>query len=599
MADEDSGRLNRRSVLAGIGAAGAGAALGGFGTSALFTDEEHLDDNEIVAGELDLFIDWQEKYDKGDGLKLIDVFPADEKGGKEQADLEIDDFCKTFGELGPPLHSKRRSVIDYDTREPTKGNKADEPLVYLDDVKPGDRWETTFSYHLCGNDGWVWFRTKNKEYLDAHGEDKPEDHLADKAHARVWYDMYEGPDGDAASVTGDITEDTTEIDEIFSTLTDSRFPEPGARNFDCDDYEERLGRFEEGDLAGDELFEGDFEESDSAEGECGTVTVDERTGGTVTFSSDGPVLIVSVKGGNEGENVYVFQEPVILDGATFSTPTGQDISNIDVCCAANGEEIIEPGDNVYQEGKEPLIAEGTLREVLDELNDGVLLDADPDIGSMYNDDSDPACTEASTTRYIGFEWWLPMDVGNEIQQDRLEFDLGFYTEQCRHNPNPQNPFVDEPDRIDLPPNADPEAELEEQFNILSDIDFDTNAVEICVEQPEADGETDIGVQVTDHHGTFDETPTTWNPGSSFLASRTIEFEDGVGCFKMGNPGVDDVLLTLLPFDGGLETVDDIDNIAVAVEGEEPASMNIRGVDVAQSEMTAEASTGFEDHESDR
>ncbi|MBX0324334.1 SipW-dependent-type signal peptide-containing protein [Halomicroarcula sp. F13] len=32
-----------------------------------------------------------------------------------------------------------------------------------------------------------------------------------------------------------------------------------------------------------------------------------------------------------------------------------------------------------------------------------------------------------------FAWWLPVDHANEIQTDSVEFDLGFYTEQCRHN----------------------------------------------------------------------------------------------------------------------------------------------------------------------
>lgn len=578
MADEDSGRLNRRSVLAGIGAAGAGAALGGFGTSALFTDEEHLDDNEIVAGELDLFVDWQEKYDKGDGLKLIDVFPADEKGGKEQADLEIDDFCKTFGELGPPLHSKRRSVIDYDTREPTKGNKADEPLVQLDDVKPGDRWETTFSYHLCGNDGWVWFRTKNKRYEDEEANNKPENHLADKATARVWYDMY---DGDGAEPGDNVYQPGKEpiiaqgtLREVLDELNDGVLldadPAIAPTNGDNDGFDcIELDKIDnEGDTELEVGREYTFEDGD----EEITVTItglrlkDEDENGEVVgfdWMSDTPICQIDMVGGPPGdtrtqENVYDCE----MSGTAFTSfGAGRD-----------GEKRFGVSNFTFYYCD------------IDEKND---------------EENGPTCTEASTTRYIGFEWHLPLDVGNEIQNDRLEFDLGFFTEQCRHNDDPQNPFVDEPDRIDLPPNADPEVELEEQFDILSDVEFGTNAVEICVEQPGADGETDIGVQVTDHHGTFQETPTTWNPSSNSLASRTIEFEDGVGCFKIGNPGVEDVLLTLFPFDGGLETVDDIENIAVAVEGEEPVSMNIRGVDVAQPEMTAETSSGFDDHESDR
>ncbi|MFC7116249.1 SipW-dependent-type signal peptide-containing protein [Natronoarchaeum sp. GCM10025703] len=445
MADENSGRLNRRSVLAGIGAAGTGAALGGLGTSALFTDDNHLNDNEIVAGELDLFVDWQEAYDMGDGLKLIDVFPDAHPTDGTQDDLKKG-ICEhekyELSDFEDPLNSSKRSIIDYHSRDITSGDNSNEPLVHLDDVKPGDCWETTLSYHLCGNDGWVWFRTKNLRFEDKNADNKPTDHLADKAEARVWYDMYEGmypPTNGAGSVSGEIGEGTSGIDEIITTGSDDRFGQ-AARNYNCDDYEERLEQFAEGDLDGDEYFGEEFEEETSVNGPCGEITVNSRdtNDGSVTLSSDGPVVIVSVKGGDEGEQVYVFEVPVILDEATFSTPTGQGISNIDVCCLENGDnggngEMVEPGDNVYQYGKEPVIAEGTLREVLEELEGGALLDGDLD-------SDDPACTTASNTYYIGFEWCLPKEVGNEVQQDRLEFDFGFYTEQCRHNDDPSNPF---------------------------------------------------------------------------------------------------------------------------------------------------------------
>jgi len=39
----------------------------------------------------------------------------------------------------------------------------------------------------------------------------------------------------------------------------------------------------------------------------------------------------------------------------------------------------------------------------------------------------------STNNYIGLAWWLPVDHANEIQTDSVSFDLGFYTEQSRHN----------------------------------------------------------------------------------------------------------------------------------------------------------------------
>jgi predicted ribosomally synthesized peptide with SipW-like signal peptide len=38
-----------------------------------------------------------------------------------------------------------------------------------------------------------------------------------------------------------------------------------------------------------------------------------------------------------------------------------------------------------------------------------------------------------TINAIGLAWWLPVNHANEIQSDSVTFDLGFYTEQSRHN----------------------------------------------------------------------------------------------------------------------------------------------------------------------
>ena len=82
---------------------------------------------------------------------------------------------------------------------------------------------------------------------------------------------------------------------------------------------------------------------------------------------------------------------------------------------------------------ERVIAEGSLRDVLEALSGGVALDPNP-----FTEGQE--CYPALLTRCVGFEWWLPTDVGNEVQSDSVVFDIDFYAEQCRHNENPQNPF---------------------------------------------------------------------------------------------------------------------------------------------------------------
>ncbi|MFT4956985.1 MAG: putative ribosomally synthesized peptide with SipW-like signal peptide, partial [Halobacteriales archaeon] len=98
---------------------------------------------------------------------------------------------------------------------------------------------------------------------------------------------------------------------------------------------------------------------------------------------------------------------------------------------------------------------GSLRELINELgmgSDGIPLDGNrtsefDEVPGFGNDaeledgtavPSDPTaeardCFVPSTTNALGLAWWLPVDHANEIQTDSVSFDLGFYTEQCRHN----------------------------------------------------------------------------------------------------------------------------------------------------------------------
>jgi len=453
--------LSRRKMLAGLGAIGVASAGAGLGTTAYFSDEESFEGNTITAGELDLSVTWQQLYhgapqstrpgDYGDAMRpFVNAYPDHDGNGlqsferDDDGDIVLDVYTELTGEeddedrevaaiAGRNLEFSCAEISTFDDVDfgMRPDGEPQESLIELDDVKPGDCGEVTFGLKLCDNPGYIWLRGLLTEETDGEHPESEGPQLADKITARAWYDdgdnvYQEGdpiivsgtlrdvltelsdgqllafdPEGestdsstDSPTISGEVTDDTDGIDEIIITSDDARFG--GNRNYDCDDYEERLERFAEGDLSGAELFKDDFEVGDSAFG-CATITVDDRTDGTVTFSSDGPVIIVSVKGGNQGENVYVFDEPVILDGATFSTPTGQDISNIDVCCLVDGET------------------------------------PPPENGEV--------CFQPSHTRFIGFEWCLPTTVGNEVQGDTVAFDLSFYTEQCRHNPDPENPWA--------------------------------------------------------------------------------------------------------------------------------------------------------------
>ena len=77
----------------------------------------------------------------------------------------------------------------------------------------------------------------------------------------------------------------------------------------------------------------------------------------------------------------------------------------------------------------------TLREFLDrisnqpgtELSDGTMN------AEMGGGTGEQGCFAGETVHQVSIVWWLPINHGNQVQSDSVTFDLGFYTEQCRHN----------------------------------------------------------------------------------------------------------------------------------------------------------------------
>src|SRR6056297_907523 len=76
--------LTRRKMLAGLGAVGVASAGAGLGTSAFFSDRETLANNSLVAGELDLLVDWQQSYTYNDETVFVNAHP-DHDGDGEQS----------------------------------------------------------------------------------------------------------------------------------------------------------------------------------------------------------------------------------------------------------------------------------------------------------------------------------------------------------------------------------------------------------------------------------------------------------------------------------------------------------------------------------
>lgn len=105
--------LSRRKLLAGAGAAGTASAGAGLGTSAYFSDTESFLGNELVAGQLDLVVDY-----------FTDRNQGSYGSGAQQGEVNGDgETTYTYA---------------------------------VEDLKPGDSGTLVFCPKLVDNDGWLW-----------------------------------------------------------------------------------------------------------------------------------------------------------------------------------------------------------------------------------------------------------------------------------------------------------------------------------------------------------------------------------------------------------------------------------------------------------
>ena len=266
--------LTRRQMLAGVGAVGLASAGAGLGTSALFSDTESFTGNSIVAGELDLLVDWQQHYAYFDGAEDQTVFvnahpdhdddgeqsiPADNDAGQlRYSDFPDEEDEDSNGANIPVLNCENippLSEASYGV-DPITG-EANDTLVQLRDVKPGDEGEITFSLHLCDNPGYIWMQADNV-FEDGGAHTEPEmavdpdnlGDLGDAIEARLWYDedcdnVYNGDDSVDIMLTLDFsgsmlydeyggvvnTDDITTNGTPYSETTKIDLVELGTRQF--------------------------------------------------------------------------------------------------------------------------------------------------------------------------------------------------------------------------------------------------------------------------------------------------------------------------------------------------------------------------------
>ncbi len=408
MTDEPNS-ISRRNVLAGLGTIGVGGALVGAGTSAFFSDSEHFDGNELVAGELNLVVDWENRYDSGDGLEPIDAFPdaqyKDDHDGSLDEEFFAEEVC---GEILEEI--RETDPRDSKFRTPDYRSK---PVLGIEDVKPGDCGSLRLSYHLCGNDGWVWFRTKNKEY---------DGKLAEKIDATLRYgvpETKEDVDQDALVIADGSLEDV--LDDLNDGLLLDAYPTEFTEEDEDGTGCVALETIDSDNIA--EFTDGDLNDIDE---------IDDETMFTFTIDDEEVVIELTEVEFEDGDQVGFDWEviegdiglcQVVVGGGAIAgepqrEPTEYDCERNDGVRAYAAENPRNPNREYFQ---------------ISNITFWYCTDDPVDV---------PAYTPESNTRFLLLEWCLPTDVGNEVERNRIDFDLQFYTEQRRHNEDPEPDWPD-------------------------------------------------------------------------------------------------------------------------------------------------------------
>ncbi|MEF8778470.1 MAG: SipW-dependent-type signal peptide-containing protein [Natronomonas sp.] len=410
--------ISRRKALASLGTIGVASASAGLGTSAYFSDQETFENNQLTAGTLDMKVGWSEHYSdssadetagippqKTVGENTLDTvlmerpdkragrytgFPIGARGGKNNDEKSIwvldevvgdfmdntaveaypddgagdgtvndgiqdaiDTICGADSDLADapddmdPTMSDR-TATDYQSdavgrAEATYDSETGEalPLIYLEDLKPGDFGEVTFTFALCDNPGYVWLTGGGVDDLIAeNGTTEPEADDPDEKPGKVEL-----------------------LDEIQVALW---------HDHDCDNLRDRSTRPSWKDKKGEAVHGGIDGDGNVDNNE---LWIDPETGERIPDQ--------------QGARAQAITSLRDFLGYLETPAEGQDVAGI-------------PLDGEATAGGRDCFA---ARDI-----DGNLVE-----------------------HCIGLSWWLPVDHANEIQTDSVGFDLGFYTEQCRHN----------------------------------------------------------------------------------------------------------------------------------------------------------------------
>lgn len=104
---------------------------------------------------------------------------------------------------------------------------------------------------------------------------------------------------------------------------------------------------------------------------------------------------------------------------------------VELLDAAQAAIWVDDGDGI--QNSRSLVASGSLRQILNALGAGEGLGLSGDVSASESGGQGRNCFSTNTTHSVVVAWRVPIGVGNQIQSDRVAFDVGLYTEQCRNN----------------------------------------------------------------------------------------------------------------------------------------------------------------------
>ena len=442
--------LKRRSVLAGLGTVGVASAAAGVGTSAYFSDVEPFEANRLAAGELDLRIDWQLKYwgmpedhslapYGSAGRPFVSAHPDHDEDGMQSLDLSEFDEGE-FADHDEEVHyldgdaniqeyltcETLRNFNDPDDFDNDNPNYEPESLIDLDDVKPGDSGEVTFSIHLCDNPGYVWFGGQ-PNVLDSP--------LADRIRVEMWYDVecdneFNKNGAGDARIVGTPSRLRRFLEDLEKGYQLNPSAYPHIDGIDVGDDSDNPASARSGTI---EWKENGLELADDTNGSI-EVTGTKPLEYTVHVEADGDSLVLRLF------NLY-------LDGYSLAASEDEDdlsrVVEFDWTVLDEHNGAVTDVDGIYEleiESQDGRSCDCYVSPCEDDGNVWPFTDDTIASTEWYHCKAEPElCFPADETFCVAFYWELSTQVGNEVQGQSASWDLSFYTEQCRHNPYPNGP----------------------------------------------------------------------------------------------------------------------------------------------------------------